>query len=102
MTQAQNARPVRVGVQLHPEHTSYQSFAEAVKQVEELGVDTIWNWDHFLPPAPGRPRWPAFRGLDAAHRDGHLDQTRRGGFCQNSNSLLLKDHLFVLLNPLRA
>ncbi|MEN9937015.1 MAG: hypothetical protein RLZZ387_3594 [Chloroflexota bacterium] len=39
----------RVGVQLHPQHTTYESFATAVRQVEALGVDTIWNWDHFFP-----------------------------------------------------
>lgn len=39
----------RVGVQLHPQHTTYASFADAVQRVEALGVDTIWNWDHFFP-----------------------------------------------------
>ncbi len=36
---------LRVGVQLHPQHTSYPSFAD----VEALGVDSIWNRDHFFP-----------------------------------------------------
>lgn len=40
---------IRVGVQLHPQHTTYPSFAAAVRQSEELGVDSIWNWDHFFP-----------------------------------------------------
>ncbi|MFL7837631.1 MAG: LLM class F420-dependent oxidoreductase [Candidatus Promineifilaceae bacterium] len=40
---------IRIGVQLHPQHTTYESFATAVQQVEVLGVDTIWNWDHFYP-----------------------------------------------------
>lgn len=39
----------RVGVQLHPQQTTYESFAAAVQQVESLGVDSIWNWDHFFP-----------------------------------------------------
>lgn len=39
----------RVGVQLHPQHTTYESFATAVREVEALGVDSIWNWDHFFP-----------------------------------------------------
>lgn len=39
----------RVGIQLHPQHTTYESFATAVRQVEALGVDSIWNWDHFFP-----------------------------------------------------
>ncbi len=61
MTQAQNTHPVRVGVQLHPQHTSYQSFVEAVRHIEELGVDTIWDWDHFF-PLYGDPSGPHFEG----------------------------------------
>jgi probable F420-dependent oxidoreductase len=47
---------IRLGVQLHPQHTSYASFAEATQRCEEIGVDTLWNWDHFFPlygPADG-------------------------------------------------
>lgn len=40
---------IKVGVQLHPQHVSYDEYAEAVKQTEALGVDSIWNWDHFFP-----------------------------------------------------
>lgn len=61
MTQTQHVHPIRVGVQLHPQHTSYQSFAEAVKQMEEFGVDTIWDWDHFF-PLYGEPNGPHFEG----------------------------------------
>jgi len=41
---------IRVGVLLQPQFTTYAAYAQAVRQVEALGVDTIWNWDHFLPP----------------------------------------------------
>jgi probable F420-dependent oxidoreductase len=41
---------IRVGVQLSPQHTTYPAYAQAVLQVEALGVDTIWDWDHFYPP----------------------------------------------------
>ncbi len=40
---------IRIGVQLHPQHTTYAAFADAVRRVEELGADTIWIWDHFFP-----------------------------------------------------
>ena len=40
---------IRVGVQLRPQHTSYAAFADAVRRIEELDVDTLWNWDHFFP-----------------------------------------------------
>ncbi len=52
---------LRVGVQLHPQHTSYAAFADAVRQVEDLGVDSIWNWDHFY-PLYGEPDGPHFEG----------------------------------------
>ncbi|HEU4329076.1 MAG TPA: LLM class F420-dependent oxidoreductase [Roseiflexaceae bacterium] len=52
---------IRVGVQLHPQHTSYAQFAEAVQQAEELGADTIWNWDHFY-PLYGEADGPHFEG----------------------------------------
>lgn len=52
---------IRVGVQLHPQHTTYASFAAAVRQIEALGVDTIWNWDHFF-PLYGDPQGNHFEG----------------------------------------
>ena len=39
----------KIGVQLHPQHVSYDVYANAVKTTEALGVDSIWNWDHFFP-----------------------------------------------------
>lgn len=40
---------IKVGVQLHPQHVSYKTYADAVKASEALGLDSIWNWDHFFP-----------------------------------------------------
>ena len=40
---------IKVGVQLHPQHTPYDDYAKAVQAIEALGVDSIWNWDHFFP-----------------------------------------------------
>jgi probable F420-dependent oxidoreductase len=40
---------IRVGIQLHPQHTTYPPYAEAVQRVEAMGADTIFNWDHFFP-----------------------------------------------------
>jgi probable F420-dependent oxidoreductase len=42
-------RPLRIGVQLAPQHTSYASYRDAVLRAEDLGVDAIFNWDHVLP-----------------------------------------------------
>jgi len=45
----QTTRPLRVGVCLHPQHCTYEQYASAVRRADELGVDTIWDWDHFFP-----------------------------------------------------
>lgn len=42
-------RPARVGVQLQPQHASYPDIRRACAQAEEMGVDIIFNWDHFYP-----------------------------------------------------
>ncbi|HEY2059106.1 MAG TPA: LLM class F420-dependent oxidoreductase [Amycolatopsis sp.] len=48
MTTASNRR-LRVGVQLQPQHADYDSIRRAAAEAEELGVDIIFNWDHFYP-----------------------------------------------------
>jgi len=42
-------RPLRIGVQLAPQHGTYAAYRDAVLRAEDLGVDVIFNWDHFLP-----------------------------------------------------
>jgi probable F420-dependent oxidoreductase len=42
-------RPLRVGVQLQPQHAAYADLRRAVDACEEAGVDVIFNWDHFFP-----------------------------------------------------
>jgi probable F420-dependent oxidoreductase len=40
---------VRIGVQLQPQHASYAALRDAVAEAEEIGVDIVFNWDHFYP-----------------------------------------------------
>ena len=42
-------RPVRIGVQLQPQHTDYADMRRAVEAAEDAGVDVIFTWDHFFP-----------------------------------------------------
>jgi alkanesulfonate monooxygenase SsuD/methylene tetrahydromethanopterin reductase-like flavin-dependent oxidoreductase (luciferase family) len=44
-----NNRPVRIGVQLAPQHAPYGNFRDRAAELEELGVDILFNWDHFYP-----------------------------------------------------
>jgi len=42
-------RPVRVGVQVSNQHAPYSVIRDTVRELEDLGVDIIFNWDHFFP-----------------------------------------------------
>jgi len=42
-------RPVRLGVQVAPQHASYAKIRDTVAELEDLGVDILFNWDHFFP-----------------------------------------------------
>ena len=41
--------PVRLGVQLQPQHVQYTDIRDAVRRLEDMGVDVLFNWDHFFP-----------------------------------------------------
>lgn len=40
---------VKIGVHLPPQRTTLAEYREAWLHADELGVDSIWNWDHFFP-----------------------------------------------------
>jgi probable F420-dependent oxidoreductase len=42
-------RPVRIALQIQPQHADYAAIRRTVEQAEEMGVDAVFNWDHFFP-----------------------------------------------------
>jgi probable F420-dependent oxidoreductase len=42
-------RTIRVGVQVQPQHADFDAMRQAWREADELGVDTIFTWDHFYP-----------------------------------------------------
>jgi len=54
-------RPVRIGIQLQPQHATYQQLRDAVARVEDTGADVVYNWDHFY-PLYGEPDGAHFEG----------------------------------------
>lgn len=50
----------KVGVQLHPQHTTVAELRAAWRAAEAAGVDSIWIWDHLFPLyGEGQPYvWP--------------------------------------------
>ncbi|ORA35855.1 LLM class F420-dependent oxidoreductase [Mycobacterium aquaticum] len=42
--------PIRIGVQLQPQHSpTYSYIRDAVRRCEDIGIDIAFNWDHFFP-----------------------------------------------------
>ena len=41
--------PIRIGVQLQPQHSDYAQIRDTVAAAEDAGVDIVFNWDHFFP-----------------------------------------------------
>lgn len=54
---------MKVGIQLQPQATTMQRLREAARAADELGVDSIWTWDHF---------YPLYGDPDAAHFEGWM------------------------------
>lgn len=42
-------KPVRIGVQIQPQHGDYRDIRTAAVTAEETGADIVYNWDHFFP-----------------------------------------------------
>jgi len=42
-------RHIRIGLQVQPQHADYAAIRRTVNEAEDLGVDVIFNWDHFYP-----------------------------------------------------
>jgi len=43
------SRPFKVGVTIHPQQCTIQELRDAWRRADDLGVDSIWFWDHFFP-----------------------------------------------------
>ncbi len=43
------SKPFKVGVTIHPQQCTIQELRDAWRRADDLGVDSIWFWDHFFP-----------------------------------------------------
>ena len=53
---------VTIGVQIIPQHGDFEAMKRAWVEADELGVDRIYNWDHFF-PLSGDPNGKHFESL---------------------------------------
>ena len=62
-------RPIKIGVQIHPQQTTYAAYRDAWLRADALGLDSIWNWDHFF---------PLYGDRDGPHFEGWTTLAARG------------------------
>ena len=54
--------PVRIGLQVQPQHADFATMRRTWREAEELGVDSIYTWDHFY-PLDGEPDGEHWEGV---------------------------------------
>ncbi len=61
----------KVGVSLHPQHTTVGRMRDAWRAADSMGADSIWTWDHFFPlyGDPDGPHFEAYTLLAAMAAD---------------------------------
>ncbi|HEX8104918.1 MAG TPA: LLM class F420-dependent oxidoreductase [Solirubrobacteraceae bacterium] len=53
---------LRIGVQIQPQHATFDGMRRAFREADEMGVDSMFTWDHFY-PLYGEPDGAHFEAL---------------------------------------
>jgi probable F420-dependent oxidoreductase len=76
---------VRVGVQVQPQHADFDGMRRAWREAEELGVDSIFCWDHFY-PLNGDPDGKHFEAIATLGSMGEVTRRAQIGALVSCNS----------------
>jgi probable F420-dependent oxidoreductase len=70
------SKPFKVGVTIHPQQCTIQQLRDAWRRADDLGVDSIWFWDHFFPlyGNPDGNQFECWSLLAACALDTHAPQ----------------------------
>lgn len=69
---------VHLGVQVHPDHTTWPAMREIGLVADRLGYDSLWTWDHFV-PLRGDHVGPTFEGWQILAAWGAITERVRIG-----------------------
>ena len=94
--------PIRVGVQIQPQQADFAAMRRAWRDAEELGVDSIYTWDHFF-PLYGDPEGNHFEGVVslsalAASTERVSSITRTTAACGQTRRKLFSTRTFSTAN----
>lgn len=70
---------LHLGALLFPQHTTWEALREHALLVDELGYDSLWTWDHFIPIAGGDATGRYFEGWQLIAAWGALTRRVRIG-----------------------
>ncbi len=73
------------GVQLHPDHTTWEALRDAGLLVDQLGFDVLMTWDHFI-PLRGDTTGPNFEGWQVLAAWGALTRRAKIGMLVTGNT----------------
>jgi F420-dependent oxidoreductase-like protein len=77
--------PVRFGLQLWPQRTTWPEFREATLAAEQAGWDSVWVWDHLL-AIQGPWQQPIFEGWALLNAAAAITQRVRLGLMVGANT----------------
>jgi F420-dependent oxidoreductase-like protein len=77
--------PVKFGLQLWPQRTTWPEFREATLAAEQAGWDSVWVWDHLL-AIQGPWQQPIFEGWALLHAAAAITARVRLGLMVGANT----------------
>jgi probable F420-dependent oxidoreductase len=77
--------PIRISIQLQPQHGTWEKLRQAAIAADELGAHTIFNWDHFYPLA-GDPDGSHFEAYTVLAAFAEVTSNARIGSLVTCNS----------------